>query len=472
MNIQASHNLQYAPITDIKIAVNEKKVDGARSFLFGKIGRTWSGFVSDWAATFFGSNDLKGKGFFQRWSILARAPITLQSVKKGHDHAHYFVSQLIKQLNQLSESIRGMDLNDYQSEQLDTLLDTNTFKEKLKTLNFKKELENFITKMVRFEKKLIEIPTIESDPNPLTSLLSRMAEFIEKSEFNPKKKKEENGVPQTALEKSQQAVFEATCQRMALLTEVIEKAESTQDLDIKTFAQLEQDITAGIETYKELGVARTAMGVRALQKGVRKWKAFAARQKIEKTKKVTGGMGPKSFLDGIKKSKPEKETQAPQTKPNNEITQKKTPIPAEPSNNPIKLNNLTLQDQLAAKAKEKEQKREQALLLAQLKEAETIAQNPDFKTETEKLVQDASELQSTLPTDARKTVVPQSLLAQIQGQKKTLKKAEVKSTEEKKKETKATSWQDDPAVLAILARRKGIEPKDGESETESEKGDW
>ncbi len=72
------------------------EISSERSWVLGKMGRTWKGFFKDWFATFGWTNDqeVREKNFSERWTLLKNRSITIGSVKSGHDHVGYYLTEL------------------------------------------------------------------------------------------------------------------------------------------------------------------------------------------------------------------------------------------------------------------------------------------------------------------------------------------------------------------------------------------
>lgn len=91
-------------------------IGGERSILFGKIGRTWTGFFWDWLATLGLISDpqLKDKSFSQRWTHLSSCHYSQASLSKGYVESAYFIQKIKNIKDDITSVLNDIDqfLND------------------------------------------------------------------------------------------------------------------------------------------------------------------------------------------------------------------------------------------------------------------------------------------------------------------------------------------------------------------------
>lgn len=122
--------------------VTNFQIKSERSFLGGKLHRTWTGFVQDWLATLglVSRNNLPKENFSRRWTILRDAPINVKSVKSGFFNVHSFIDKYIE-VRRLEANKNGL------FDQVKALRTFGKQQQKTSSLELREDLESTLAKI-------------------------------------------------------------------------------------------------------------------------------------------------------------------------------------------------------------------------------------------------------------------------------------------------------------------------------------
>lgn len=305
---------------------NGKTVSTHFSLLGGKVGRTWYGFLCDWAATlgFSKSPEFAGKSFKQRWKTTQEAPLTTTSVKDNCTHPRIFLTMMMNlakthltQQAQLDIVFLEHHIKQMSNATLKTHIDAletrvadlvNHVDLKKEIALLKSENEYLMERISDLEMDLQTIkPQIEesdkkSKHSSMFDMLNQMTGFIKKSHFNHML---ESKLPMGSLERAQLNIYQGTCQLIAQLTVEINHFNNGEK-NLEAITSLQDKIVEGMNSYQDLRLRRAAVGVGGILKAIKKWKALSkegkAKRKSEYDAKSQGKqpiMSKPAFLSSI-----------------------------------------------------------------------------------------------------------------------------------------------------------------------------